>query len=343
MASQDRIHRLLNLVVVLQSGRSFNSVQLSQECGVSRRTIFRDLNTLQESGIPVRFDRVKQSYVLHSPVYIPPTDFKIDEALSLAVLCNHVSVSETGIPFLQPARTAAMKVLSALPGKLRELVSDFAAGMEIRVDPHNPLKESADIYELLSKSLSQRKQIRIHYKSLMPDEPDEFSTLLNPYRLLFGRRSWYVIGRSSRHRAVRTFHLGRIRRAEMLDSGYRIPERFTLDRFLGNAWFLIRDREKAQRIVVRFQPMVARNVADVQWHKSQKVVWNDDGTLDFQVTVDGLREIQWWILGYGDQAEVIKPKALRDAVATRIQAMAAIYGSSSKKSPRRKAKKRKSK
>jgi len=37
--------------------------------------------------------------------------------------------------------------------------------------------------------------------------------------------------------------------------------------------------------------MVAQNVAEVQWHKMQQTFWNEDGMLDFHVTVDGLREI----------------------------------------------------
>jgi hypothetical protein len=48
-------------------------------------------------------------------------------------------------------------------------------------------------------------------------------------------------------------------------------------------------------------------------------VFNDDGTLDFHVTVSGLREIAWWIMGYGDQAEVIQPQELRELVIRRAK------------------------
>jgi predicted DNA-binding transcriptional regulator YafY len=43
------------------------------------------------------------------------------------------------------------------------------------------------------------------------------------------------------------------------------------------------------------------------------------------VQVSGLREISWWILGYGDQAEVLKPAALRDLIAQRALRMAEMY------------------
>jgi len=46
---------------------------------------------------------------------------------------------------------------------------------------------------------------------------------------------------------------------------------------------------------------VAGNVAEVLWHQTQRVEWNDDGSIEFHATVDGLGEITWWLLGYGSQ------------------------------------------
>ncbi|MFO1022104.1 MAG: hypothetical protein U0903_15640 [Planctomycetales bacterium] len=35
--------------------------------------------------------------------------------------------------------------------------------------------------------------------------------------------------------------------------------------------------------MIRFQPLVAQNVAEVTWHKTQEIVWNKDGTIDYHV------------------------------------------------------------
>ncbi|MEX0700673.1 MAG: WYL domain-containing protein [Planctomycetales bacterium] len=322
MAAIDRIHRVLRLVELLQSGRGYNSAQLARECGVSRRTIFRDLKTLHESGIGVRYDERAQTYALPSRTVLPATEFNLDEALALLVLCQELG-AENGIPFQKSARTAALKLASCLPGALRDSVNQLAANISVRLDPHNPLNGSEDIFDLLQRSLAERRRIRLEYHSLF--EGGRITTLVSPYRLHYGRRSWYVIGRSSLHRAVRTFNVGRIGKAELVDSRYAIPPRFSLDRHLGNAWNLIRERGRRCDVVVRFQPQVAHNVAEVKWHKTQRAAWNDDGTLDLRVTVDGLGEIAWWVLGYGDQAEVLQPPELRDELRRRIDNLRAIY------------------
>lgn len=67
-------------------------------------------------------------------------------------------------------------------------------------------------------------------------------------------------------------------------------------------------------VELRFLPKVAENVAEVQWHSTQKVTPNGDGSIIAQFRVDGLGEIIWWILGYGDQVQVLAPKVLRKRV-----------------------------
>jgi predicted DNA-binding transcriptional regulator YafY len=78
-------------------------------------------------------------------------------------------------------------------------------------------------------------------------------------------------------------------------------------------------------VVVEFASMVAKNVEQVKWHKTQQTTMKPDGTLLFQVTVSGLSEIAWWILRYGDQAEVLRPLKLRRIIAQRVRKMAAMY------------------
>lgn len=324
MSSVDRLNRILRLLEVLQSGRSYNTAQLSQECEVSRRTIFRDLNMLQQSGIHVYFDEEKQGYVLPVGAYLPPTDFTLREALSLIVLCHELGNNSHGIPFQQPARNAAMKLLSNLPRHLREHVQETSESISVQLDPRNPLTNSEVHYELLMDSLHQRKKVRIYYQSLYGEE-GEICTCLDPYRVLFCRRSWYVIGRSSSHREIRTFNIGRILKAESVDETYKIPQRFSLESYLGNAWSLIREKGKEYQIKIRFQKMVAYNVAEVTWHKTQKITWNEDESIDFEVTVEGLNEISWWIMGYGSQAEVLEPPELRTMISERVDEMKKIY------------------
>jgi proteasome accessory factor B len=119
---------------------------------------------------------------------------------------------------------------------------------------------------------------------------------------------------------------------ETLDETYAIPHGFSVERFLRNAWHLIPEPGPDREVLVRFGRQVAQNVAEVTWHKTQQLEFNADGTLDFRVTVSGLNEISWWILGYGDQAEALEPPELRKIIAERANRMAKMYKLPSPKS-----------
>ena len=310
------------MINLLQAGKGYNVEGLAQDCGVSRRTIFRDLETLRQSGMPLIFDERQQRYRAAGAQYLPPTNFTSEEALAVIVLCHEMG-DRLRLPFFGPARSAAVKLSSVLPGRLREQLGNVADAVQIKLPPSNPLAGKRPIYELLLEAVSARRCVRIRYDSLA--EKDSIQTRISPYRVFFSRRSWYVVGRSSIHRAVRTFNVGRIDGAEILEDTYQIPRGFSINRYLRNAWHLIPEPGHDQKIIIRFSQMVARNVAEVTWHKTQQLSFNDDGTLDFSVTVSGLKEISWWILGYGDQAEVLQPEELRRLVAQRCKRAAQQY------------------
>jgi proteasome accessory factor B len=317
-----RITRLLQLLRLLQTGRGHNAADLARTCGVSRRTIFRDLEQLRAAGAPVEFDEDRQHYHIPGTYFLPPTNFTAEEALAMIAMAHELG-AKGKLPFYEPARSAALKLEGSLPYQLREAMRSVSQSIRIRLSPVNPLEGKKSIYEQLVDAIAQRKAVRICYQSLT--EWRDITTKLRPYQLLFNRHSWYVIGRSSMHRELRTFHVGRIRRLEKLTESFRIPRRFSVERYLKNAWQMIPEDGPDQTVVVRFQHLVAQNVAEVNWHKTQRCEFNDDGTMDYTVLVSGLREISWWILGYGDQAEVLSPPALRELVLRRAAGAVARY------------------
>jgi proteasome accessory factor B len=123
---------------------------------------------------------------------------------------------------------------------------------------------------------------------------------------------------------VRTYKVERIIQLKSLDVHFMYDRSFSLEEYFGNAWFMIKEDERFH-VKIRFLPLVAGNVDEVCWHKTQSTHYETDGSLIFEADVDGLKEISWWILGYGDQAQVLEPPELRQLVADRVKDMYAYY------------------
>jgi proteasome accessory factor B len=66
--------------------------------------------------------------------------------------------------------------------------------------------------------------------------------------------------------------------------------------------------------VVRFDKNVAGYIKERTWHESQKIKQNKDGSITVTFTVAGTKEIKYWVLSYGQSAEIMHPKALRDEI-----------------------------
>ncbi len=317
-----KIRRLFGVVERLQTGRRHSAVELADFCGCSVRTTFRDLKLLADAGLPIMHDDSRQGYWIPADRFLPPTALTSQETIGIVLACDELG---RRIPFLRPARDAVLKFLANLPGKAKSELKDVGDTIQIHLGPMVKMDHFEQQFESILASLQQRTKVRIHYHSL--SEQRSFSTLVAPYSVFFGIRAWYLIGRSSLHRAVRTFHLGRIERAEPTNDRYEIPPRFSISRYLGNAWKIVRDGKKDTKVVVRFRPPIATHVEQVVWHKTQKTRWNADGTLEFEATVSGVDEISWWVLGYGRFAEVIEPPSLRDLIRTHAEKLIEVYAS----------------
>jgi predicted DNA-binding transcriptional regulator YafY len=316
-----RISRLVQLLGLLQADRAHNAASLARQCGVRRRTIFRDLDVLRQAGVPLLFDDEQCHYRIPNTYYLPPTNFTTDEALAVMVLCYELG-GDRRMPFYEAAQSAALKFESSLPGRIRERLRGSSDAVRVKLQPGTNNGGHPTVFQQLLGCVASHRSVRILYDSF--SDPAPLRLKLSPYRLLFSRRSWYVIGRSALHREVRTFNLARITELEIVNEIFHFPRNFSVERYLRNAWHLIPDGPD-QDVIVRFAPLVARNVAEVAWHKTQRVVERQDGSIDFHVCVSGLNEISWWILGYGDQAEVLKPVRLRQMIADRAGKLVELY------------------
>lgn len=285
--------------------------------------MFRDIETLREAGLPIEYDAEAQRYRIDAAHFLPPTNLTLEEALSVVLLAGRVGELERDTLFAA-AIGAAEKIEASLPPSMRERLSEVADAIDLRPPPVNPLADKGDVYRTLLQASVDQQTVRMRYDCRT--EFREIETDLDPYHLLFQERSWYVIGRSSRHDEIRTFNIGRVKAAESTGDSFKRPPSFSVKKHLRNAWRLIPDDGPDSEVHLRFSAVVSRNVAEVLWHPTQRCEFRDDGSLDYHVTVSGVREIVWWVLGYGDQVEALKPERLRREVARRHKAAAERYG-----------------
>ena len=295
--------------------------ELARELEVSRRTVFRDLNMLEMAHIPYYFDRDRSAYRIASHFFLPPVNLTLPEALAMMVMVRRRKTA-SAMPWSAHATRAAMKLESALPEAVRTHVGSMLEHMEIIPAPlarHEGLDAMLDD---LTPAVGQRLVCELAYDSFY--DRKQIRVTVHPLRLTFVQRAWYLLAWSQEHKEVRTFKLGRIKKLTVLEQTFSYPDDKAAENHFGAAWSMIPEGT-LHKIHLLFAPQVAGNVAEVQWHASQQVQWRDDGSLDFHAEVDGLGEISWWILGYGDKVRVLAPAELACRVRETTQRAADQY------------------
>jgi predicted DNA-binding transcriptional regulator YafY len=305
-----RVSRVVQLLTTLQSGENYAADDLAKMLGTSRRTVFRDLKELQAVGVPYHYNAKTGSYTIDPEFFLPPIDLNLQEALGLLLLVHKAS-NQIQLPYKKSALLAALKIENNLPAKIRQYCNTTLQHISTRVDPQAPSRELDKIFAQLQTAIAKKIKVNLRYHSFFEGQIIDIE--LCPYHLMYNRRAWYVLGFSDLYKSVRTFKLNRIRELKSTEKSFVGGENLDLYDFFGRCWSMIPEG-KIYNIKLRFLPMVANNVAEVHWHSTQKVTHNSDGSAIVEFRVDGLKEITWWILGYGDQVEVLAPKALRNKV-----------------------------
>jgi predicted DNA-binding transcriptional regulator YafY len=307
---QSRISRVIQILTTLQAGKSYTVGDLSKIFGTSTRTIFRDLKELQTIGVPYRYDAGSGGYTIDPEFFLPPVDLNLQEALSLLLLVYKAS-NQIQLPFKKSVLLAALKIENNLPVKIRQYCNSVLQNISAVPCAHTPINQLDKTFSELQKAIINKRKVNISYDSSFDGRIIDVE--LCPYHLLNNQRMWYVLGFSSLHQSVRTFKLNRIKESQITNKYFIGGDNFDLADYLGKAWSMIPEG-RLHHIKLRFLPKVAETVTEVQWHSTQKVTRNSDGSAIVEFRVDGLGEIFWWILGYGDQVEVLAPKELRQRV-----------------------------
>ena len=305
-----RISRIVKILTTLQSGQLFTADELADLVQVSKRTVYRDLNELEAIGIPFTYNSDAGGYRIEPEFFLPSLDLNLQEALSLLLLV-HKGRSHLPLPFKNSALMAGMKIENNLPDEISDYCSASLSSVSIRPDSHAPMDKLDNIFSVLQMAVRNNRKVKINYFSLY--DGGLISLTLEPYHIFYNYRAWYVTGKSLMHDEVRTFKLNRIKKIVPLKTRFLKNKKFDIHQYLGLAWSMIPEG-KIYNIQLKFTPKVTHNVCEVIWHKTQKVSKHEDGSATVQFRVDGLGEISWWILGYGDQVEILQPKKLKDRI-----------------------------
>lgn len=316
MSRHKQMGRILRIAALIHANpRRYTRRRLAERCGVSLRTIQRDIEELRAAGIHI--DARPSGYEIISEYFLPPVNFTLEEALALVISAKSFAANE-GRHVSSTLEDATAKVNAALPEYTARLLRETAKQVDVAGQKVSDVDETIDrLYEAIRNCY----RIHITYYSFSRDKTTE--RYVDPYAVMFRKRAWYLVGFCHTFRRVLTFRINRILRLSYTDEKFDYPEDFSLKEYMSKSWEVMLGEETD--VVVKFDRRVAPLIKEVDWHDTQQIEELEDGSILFRVIVAGTKEIGFWIMSYGDSAEVIKPKSLRDEIIATARRMLKKY------------------
>lgn len=318
-----RVARLLDIVARISTRpKTWTRRALSLAFEISERRIQEDLEILvHRLHLPLAHCRT--GYYLREPNSLPAVTFAFGEAAAL-LLAGSVGRATSGVSSVE--LTAALaRLKEVFPPEFRHLLDTLETSAAGAV----PSDHRQQMLELIQEALATGTAIRMVYATASRDNV-ETDRIVEPYALVPYVRSFHLVGYCYQRREVRIFKVDRIRKIELTGQHFAVPEGFDLAEYLGGDWGMLRGAAGAPEAVeISFTSRAGRWVSEERWHSSQKAAWQEDGSLLFTLVVGVTPAFVRWVLYYGDDAKVLRPSWLAEAVCQEATRTLARYHSSS--------------
>lgn len=317
------LERLLQIDSLLRSHIRQTQESLAIAIEVSDRTIRSDLNFLRDRfNAPLEYSKQKGWHYTDPNWRLPSISLSQGELFALTLGARMLS-AYAGSAYVQELETAVKRLSERLPDKtlvdLQKLADErimFGAGAEItNLNPQ--------IWQQLQQAISKSQQVLISYYAATSNSKSE--RIIDPYFInIYRGTNPYLIAFCHLRQDWRDFRIDRIQQLKVLDTTFTLDPDFEPQKHLENR-FQYESGDRIYDIEIWFDTVTAPFIRERRWHKSQKVIEEEDGSLILQLKVSSLNDLKRWVLGYGRGVLVKNPPELVQMMQEEIKAMSLNY------------------
>lgn len=315
--SRPPLERILRIHQAVQAGEFPNATRLSAEIEVTVKTIHRDVAFMRDRmGLPIAFDTKRNGYHYTGEVSSFPS-LQLTEGELFALCVAEKSLEQyRGTSFEKPLLSALQKMQQSLPDTISINLGELGEAISFRTRAEPIL--NLEIFDALAKATATRRQLELSYRKAGTTTPEK--RIVDPYHLANINGEWFLFAFDHLRKDIRTFVPARIKSVKQTGKRFERPQGFSLEKRLQGS-FGVHSGEGRYEVVLQFTPKVADYIREKRWHDSQELRELKNGGVELRLKLSSLVEIERWVLSWGGNARVIKPKELVESVRNAARAM----------------------
>lgn len=314
---------------LLFSGTPRSLIELADELNCSKQTVMKIVDDITRSySVPIEdFLEGRRKYYRIRPPKLTKGGVSVSaDELAVLEMCRAFARHLLGGRFFEEAADAIGKTWVSLARGQKVAAGHFGDFLPGTID-YAPFYA---IIRTLIEAMETRHICRITYQRIMADAPRTF--YIKPMKLFSHKDTLYLHVGMARYpgRPYRApdfdplLPVHRIRKVAVTERQYRMPPGYDFEKVFNQSFGVIKG--EAFRVTVDFDGWAARFVRERVWSPDQEIVDRKDGGTRLRFTAGSREEVMSWVLFFGDEARVVSPTWLAEAMAERIAAMARRYG-----------------
>lgn len=300
----NRFDRVTAILIQLQTKRVVKAQELAEKHHVSLRTIYRDIRTLENAGVPIGSE-AGIGYFLDKGYQLPPVMFSLDEASALLV--GEKFMKQLNEPSTLGTYTSALdKIKAVLSAHDKDYIERLNTRIDVFARPQAMNKDSgdqwlADCKHALSYGIVIKITYFTNYREVMTER------IIEPIGLYHYSHHWHMIAWCRMREDYRDFRLDRIKSFALQTEHFSRYNRQSLDEYLAS----INRTAELHQVRVRFRRDVAKYLGDQRYYFGLVSEQEREQGIDMEFLTPSLEYFARWIMSYTDGVEVLHPAELK--------------------------------
>lgn len=305
----NKFDRVISTLILLQTKKILKASSISERFGISLRTVYRDISTLKNAGIPIIGDP-GVGYSIMDGYRLPPIMFNEGEALAL--LTAEKFIGNITDKTTQASYSQAMTKIKAI---LRSTDKQSLAILEDSIAfPSYQWWENKSYLQDLFKSIASKAILRIEYQKADGSTSNRRLESIGCYHQY---NNWYLVAYCQNKKAYRTFKMNRIINLKILEEHFD-TEHISLQTYIDQQTKAWKEQQQFHHIEVAFDRSVLHFAESRKYYFGFVEQIEEEEAVRMKFLNSSIEIVSRWLLQFGNKATVLAPLELQ----TRIKELA---------------------
>ena len=305
MAKNDN---MLAILWMLNSGGKMTAKQISQKLEINIRTVYRHIDALCASGVPIISDPGHNGgYSLLNNFIRAPLLFDMEE--KKALLHAAVFAKEAGYPLSEALGNATSKLKMYSNQEQESILNHHIAGFEVINRMINPSVQS--VLAELEQAVEKEFSVEIDYRTGREEQPK--NRMIDPYGMVYWNNKWYTVAFCHLRNEIRSFRVDRILRIKCTQIIFKRPEAFSArEFFMKNLLPDLVGKEGLISLIIEGRSETLNELC-MHWFLGHHLKERTSNQAIFLFEEESIHiYVPYFLLSYGKSIQIIEPQSLKE-------------------------------